>query len=329
MIQFSIILPVRNGGEYIKECVESILLQSVPDFNLIIMDSGSTDGTIEWVLSLKDSRIHLIPSPMPLSIEENWGRIKNVARYEFMTIIGHDDLLHPDYLQVMKSLILEQPKASLYAPHFNLINATGEIIRRCKEMPLIQNSEDLLEKFILQEIDAVGLMMRSSDYDRVNGIPSYPGLLFADFPLWIELTRISYKATSMQTCLSYRVHKRSTTATSNIGNYFSAYDLYINYLAALKEQDPVFRDVINRSGRHLLRSRCLEFSKKLLSVKKQERKRITSIEALANTHKLYADRLIDNNTFNPSRLFKIRVAKSIDATSAGRYLYLLYKRFSR
>jgi glycosyltransferase involved in cell wall biosynthesis len=48
-VKFSIILPVKNGGEYVKECVQSILAQSCPDFNLHILENCSTDGTAEWL----------------------------------------------------------------------------------------------------------------------------------------------------------------------------------------------------------------------------------------------------------------------------------------
>ena len=327
MIQFSIILPVRNGGEYIKECVTSILSQSVPDFNLILLDSGSTDGTIEWITSLKDPRIVFYPSDKPLSIEENWGRIKTIPRNEWMTIIGHDDLLHPDYIKIMKALILEQPDASLYAPHFNFIDAAGNVIRTSKAMPPVQTGQQLLEKFLSQEIDAVGLVMRSKDYDAVGGIPLYPGLLFADFPLWVELTRIAYKATAAQSCLSYRVHHNSTTATSVNEKYHSAYELYINYLAGLKSQDAEFNEVINKNVVLLLRSRCIEFSKKLLGIPKKDRKTFATVAALVQAHKKYADLLIDNNTFDPSSLFKIRLAKLIYSTAASRNLYLFLKKW--
>jgi len=326
LIEFSIILPVRNGGAYIKKCVASILSQTIPGFNLIILDSGSTDGTVEWINSLKDTRIDFYPTNRPLSIEENWSRIKDVSRKEWMTIIGHDDLLLPHYLEIMQGLIEQYPDASLYAPHFNFIDANSAILRECKPMPAVQTAQELLEKFLLMEIDAVGLVMRSKDYDAVGGIPLYPGLLFADFPLWVELTRLSCKATASPIGLSYRVHTGSTTATSVSEKYHAAYELYIQYLQELKEKNAGFRQVINEHVTALLRSRCIEFSKKLLAISKKERKTFTSVAALARAHKKYADSLIDNNTFDPSRLFKVRLAKLIDSTAVGRSLYLLLKR---
>jgi glycosyltransferase involved in cell wall biosynthesis len=76
MKKFTIILPVRNGGKYAKECVNSILAQTLNDFNLTVLDNCSTDGTLQWITALNDERIIIHPSSNPLSIEENWGRAK-------------------------------------------------------------------------------------------------------------------------------------------------------------------------------------------------------------------------------------------------------------
>src|SRR6185369_8161223 len=104
-MKFSIILPVRNGGEYVKGCVRSILAQSYTDFNLIVLDNNSSDGTSDWLESIKDNRIEIYRSEKPVPIEINWSRIKGVPKSEFMTMIGHDDLLDKNYLQVMDELI--------------------------------------------------------------------------------------------------------------------------------------------------------------------------------------------------------------------------------
>src|SRR5579872_3781791 len=93
--KYSIILPVRNGGHYVKACVGSILAQTFVDFELLVLDNCSTDGTTEWLSTLKDPRIMIFPAEKPLTIEENWGRITRIPKKEFITLIGHDDILYP------------------------------------------------------------------------------------------------------------------------------------------------------------------------------------------------------------------------------------------
>src|SRR5690348_15314094 len=186
MAKFSIILPVKNGGEYVKECVNSILSQTVQDFNLIVLDNCSTDGTLEWLQSLNDQRIIIHQSQKPLSIEENWARIKSVPKNEFITLIGHDDILNKNYLETMLNLIKKHPSASLYQSHFQYIDSKGDLLNNCKPMDEKQFAHEFLGAYMCRSIDSTGTgyMMRSVDYDNLGGMNTeYENLIFADFDL--------------------------------------------------------------------------------------------------------------------------------------------------
>ena len=127
MPKYSVILPVRNGGNLVKECVNSILAQTNTDFNLLVLDNNSNDGTLQWIAALNDARIFLYPSSGDLSMEENWARIREIDKSEFMTLIGHDDMLQPHYLSEMERLIAKNPGASLYQTHFSFIPSKGDL----------------------------------------------------------------------------------------------------------------------------------------------------------------------------------------------------------
>src|SRR4051812_38410138 len=156
MYSYSVILPVRNGGEFVKECVHSILQQVYTNFNLVVLDNNSTDGTSEWISSLNDKRIVIYRSDRDLSIEENWGRIKDVPKKEFMTMIGHDDLLYPNYLQEMDALITKHPQATLYQTHFTYINETGALIRSCLPMDEVQYGHEFLAFQFTKILESTG-----------------------------------------------------------------------------------------------------------------------------------------------------------------------------
>jgi hypothetical protein len=71
-----------------------------------------------------------------------------------------------------------------------------------------------------------GFMMRAMDYDALGGIPPYPNLLFADFELWIGLTRKNYKATAFEECFAFRLHQSMTTTSSDL-KFQYAFDKFI------------------------------------------------------------------------------------------------------
>lgn len=325
-MKFSIILPVRNGGEYVKECVRSILSQSYTDFNLLILDNNSTDGTVAWVQSLNNDRIIIYLSEKSLSIEENWGRIVTIEKNEFITLIGHDDILAKDYLKVMSELIYKHPDAGLYQTHFNYIDSKGKKIRDCKPMATRESAEEFLEKFLHNNIDVMGtgFMMRSEDYDRLGGIQPYPNLLFADFELWINLTKISYKATAKEVCFSFRLHQ-STTASSPDTKFQQSLEKFIYFLSLLKNERKSFNEIIIKSGADFLTFYCRGLSHRLLRTAKSKRNGLTVKKFINNCYE-YATVLGVEDSFKPNSLLSVRLAKAIDSTRAGRFIFLTFKR---
>lgn len=232
---FSVILPVHNGGTYVRACIKSVLEQRVTAFRLDILENSSTDGTREYVEGLSDSRVSIWPSQKKLSIEENWQRILQIPRSEYMTIIGHDDLLDPSFLEVILSLIHDHPDASLYQTHFQLIDSTGKLLRHCTPIPSMEKAHEFLAARLCQMRDSfgTGYVVRSRDYDEVGGIPPYHKLLFADEALWYMITRKSYKVASPQVCTSYRLHSGGMTGGANPSDYVLALRHYLGLLESL------------------------------------------------------------------------------------------------
>jgi glycosyltransferase involved in cell wall biosynthesis len=215
LTKFSVVLPVRNGWPYVRECVESILAQTYPHFDLIVLDNQSTDNTVPWLKTLKDERLRLFGSQASLSIVESWARVKDIEKLEYVTLIGHDDTLDPDFLMTVKSLIDRYPEAALYQTGARLINAEGKTIRSCRPVPERETAAQYLNaRFAFQrDVFGTGFVMRSADYDRLGGIPAFERLFFADDVLWLSLMRGSCKITEPSEHFAVRVHAESESAS--------------------------------------------------------------------------------------------------------------------
>ncbi len=312
MILFSIILPVYNGGEYVKECIGSILSQTWKGFALHVLDNCSTDGTLEWVRSLTDERIVCYPSDTPLTIEENWHRILTIPRNQFMTIIGHDDLLHPRYLQAMADLIQEHPAASLYQAHFIFIDSQGKEMRPSQPMAAKQTAAEFLACECTQTLDSMGTgyMMRSADYDAAGGITTlYPKLLFADYALWVKLILLNYKATTPVTAFSYRLHN-NTSKLVNGEDYQQAFGEYAFFLAGLRVKHAAIATVLDRYGKQFLLYFCESLAHRLL--KTPAAQRTTTVAQYIRNCRKYADALIPGQRFEPLRKPRILLALMLD-----------------
>jgi glycosyltransferase involved in cell wall biosynthesis len=249
MNKYYICLPVFNGGSYFVECLESILSQSYELFELLIFDNNSCDGSVEYALKLNDKRILVIRSAKTLDICQNWQRINDYFRdrrlfdNEFLTLIGHDDLLKPTFLNSMNELIAQSPASSVYNTHFELINSDGDVIRSCKPIPERLNYVDLFKLRCWGHLDVygTGYVFRAKDYVKVGGInTTFPKLLFSDDLLFLQLTKLSNMATLDKSEYFYRLHK-STSNSITMDRANSFFLALLNYLRFVENH--VFTDI--------------------------------------------------------------------------------------
>jgi glycosyltransferase involved in cell wall biosynthesis len=98
MALVSVLVPVHNDGGFLPETVKSVLAQSCPDFELIVVDDGSTDGGTAFLAAIADKRLRVITQDQqgaPAALNTGLA----AARGEFIAFLDHDDLWLPDKLQ--------------------------------------------------------------------------------------------------------------------------------------------------------------------------------------------------------------------------------------
>jgi glycosyltransferase involved in cell wall biosynthesis len=246
--RFTIALPVRNGGRYLQQCVESVLAQNCGDFDLAVLDNASDDGGAEWLATVRDPRVTVHRSERALGIEENWARIKTIPKNEYLTTIGHDDLLHPEFLEVISRLIHKHPDAGLYYTHYRLIDADGAVLRSCRPMPARESAAEFLAARLCELRDSFGTghVLRSANYDAIGGIPPYPKLLFADDSLFLQAIGASYRATALDETFSYRWHAASASTGCAMAELFAGLERYGSLLATLRDRDADLAEVLRR-----------------------------------------------------------------------------------
>lgn len=259
---FSIILPVHNGADYIKECVNGVLNQSFQNFEMIILENASSDGTIEYIQQITDPRVIIYSSEKLLTIEENWARIISTKKSgKYLTLIGHDDILLPNFLQSIIDLESLHPDAKLYLTQFELIDEHGSLIRQCNPIPERESASEFLRTRIDFSRDSfgTGYVMRTEDYDSMGGILPENNLLYSDDLLWLKIIGPKgYLACSRETCFQYRLHTSSTSGTPNQTKLFLGFLTYINYVKIARKHDPKISEIINSK---LFNDFCKKMSK--------------------------------------------------------------------
>lgn len=217
--EFVIYLPVRNGSHQVDIAIRSVLAQTHSAWRLIILENASTDGTPERLAQYTDPRISVIPAEQPLSMYDNWHRAHDLMAREdddaLVTILGHDDVFHPEFLSDIAALVDACPDASCYQTLFDMIDENDGKIRPCRPVPDRESWTSMLGGLLwyLRDSFGTGYVFRAGDYRRVGGIPDLPMLLFSDWLVFIRLTRLSYKASTLSSRFSYRRHASSTSGT--------------------------------------------------------------------------------------------------------------------
>ena len=94
----SVAIPVYNGESHLAETIDSVLAQSWGDFELIICDDRSTDGSLDVAASRSDGRIRILRNDRNLGFGGNWNRCLAATQGSYIKILPQDDLLHRDCL---------------------------------------------------------------------------------------------------------------------------------------------------------------------------------------------------------------------------------------
>ena len=109
----SFALPVRNGGDKIRRCLDSLLAQDFEDFEIVISDNASTDGTQDVIreYAARDSRVRPFLNERDVGQIENFNRVVHIARGEYFRWIGADDWIEPEYASSCIAILDHDPGA--------------------------------------------------------------------------------------------------------------------------------------------------------------------------------------------------------------------------
>ena len=126
MPDVSIIIPLLNKGPYIKRAIDSILAQEHQNFEIIVVDGGSTDNGPDIVKSIKDSRLKFIIQPTKgVSEARNFGVEKSHG--SSIAFLDADDEWLPSHLSTLMRLLEKYPDAGAYSTTYKIFNTEGRL----------------------------------------------------------------------------------------------------------------------------------------------------------------------------------------------------------
>ncbi len=217
----SVVLPVYNGGNILADSIASVLRQTYKNFELIIINDGSKDNTLELAESFakKDNRIRVLTQENK-KIPRTLSRGFREAKGEFLTWTSADNVMDENFLEKMVAELKENPQTAMVWGNMRLINAKGKKYSKHGwfEYPIgsgnviFPNNAYELNTYANNTIGAA-FMYRKAAAEILGCYSSYKHTL-EDYDYWMRMNSLlTLRHTSfMQPIYSYRWHDGSLTA---------------------------------------------------------------------------------------------------------------------
>lgn len=217
----SIIIPCFNGGKYIDKTIKSVLDQTYQNYEIIIVDDGSTDPfTIDYLSELSHSKIKVffkkndgVSSARNYAIKESKG--------DYILPLDADDLISDDYLELAVRILNQNSFVKLVTCNVKYFGYRNEL------KPTIEFS---IEKLLAKNLFVVSSMFRRCDYEMTKGFNSNMNDGFEDWDFWISLLGNGGEVHNIdKTCFYYRMHKDSRNFGLKYASKNLRYQIYENH----------------------------------------------------------------------------------------------------
>lgn len=207
MCRISVLLAVRNGMPYLPETIRSVLGQTLPAFEILVIDDDSTDDTPRWMRACEDPRVRYVRlEGAGFSGALNYG-IEH-ARSPLVARIDADDVARPDRLAVQCGYMASHPECVLLGCQTDEIDEEGRVVGQ-RSFPLMDESIRWRMAFGCPFLHP-GVLYRRESVQSVGGYvtETWPA---DDYALWTRMAAVGQLANCPETLMQYRIRQASVT----------------------------------------------------------------------------------------------------------------------
>jgi glycosyltransferase involved in cell wall biosynthesis len=226
----TVVVPVYNAGQFIDQAVESILSQTYADFELLVIDDGSTDGSPERVRLYTDERLCLVCHEANLGIPRTRNEGVHLARGEYLAFLDHDDVAYPSRLERQVAFLDSHMDHAAVSAWVSWIDGDGSPLSRVKRKPVLPRR--IAAMAVLQSgIENSASMARTSVLRAFPHNEKYG--LSSDYDLWARIARCSKLANLPQVLASRRLHARQASTLRADQMRLERRAIYVDQLSQL------------------------------------------------------------------------------------------------
>lgn len=208
-MKFSVVVPLYNKAPYITATIRSVLAQTFTDFEVIVVDDGSSDGSGELVAAITDPRIHLVRQ-VNAGVSAARNHAIALARGEWVAFLDADDWHHPRYLATLLQCQNAYPDADTVAcDYLRLPDGDGvwppcwPVIKNCPDVELIT---DLPSRWMIgQTLCSSSVCVRTAQLQKMQPCFALGESRGEDWDMWFRLAEHSPIALARTPLVAYRL----------------------------------------------------------------------------------------------------------------------------
>lgn len=230
----SVIMPAYNCEKYIEAAIRSVLAQCFTDWELIVLDDGSTDSTAEIIsrLAAEDERIIPMPNEKNMGVAKTRNRGFDISRGKYVALLDSDDLWREDKLikQIEKA---EISGADVIYCSYGIIDENGENL--CSDFIVGENAT-YDSTLIRTEISCSTAMLSRKIVDEYRFSTEF---YHEDLVLWLEILKNGNKASGVADILAYYRVSRGSRASNKLKSALERWKVFRKQM-----HEPFFRSFI-------------------------------------------------------------------------------------
>ena len=199
MPRLTVLMPTYNVASWVEEAIHSVLNQTYKDFELLVVDDGSTDDTLDHVRSIQDSRIRIAAFPDNVGLAENLNRGLDLINTELVARMDGDDIAEPDWLETGIKILDTHPEIGICSFGFQFFGTKTSLVR----FPKLNEDSKAQMLFGCTVIVPVFRKAVFTDNHLRYSTEAFPA---EDYSLWSYAYRVAQVYNVQRTLFHYRTH---------------------------------------------------------------------------------------------------------------------------
>jgi glycosyltransferase involved in cell wall biosynthesis len=227
----SVCIPAYNSTSLVAAAIESVLIQSMTDFELVVIDDASTDQTLDVIQQYRDPRMRILAHPANLGAEATWNHALHEAQGKYFKLLCHDDILYPDCLK-RQLLAFENvgPDVLMVSCSRDIIDTNGRKLlqRGFGRKDGVMNGHAAIRKVVRAGSNLIGeptsVLMKTETAKSIGGFDgTYPYVIDLDF--WCRVLVRGNLAVINEPLCAFRVSavswsvRLASTQSSQFGSF--------------------------------------------------------------------------------------------------------------